>query len=216
MKNVLLALITVAVSTGFAAAQFQVNTPNNVLECVPTQITWTAGGTAPYVLVVNANDANGAVLEQFSGINQTSFTWTTDIPSGQAVGFNVRDATGTNEQSAAVTILPGTSTSCITSAGASATPTSAASTGGSTSGGVPSTASTSGLSASNSAGSGTGSASSPLSTAPSSSGSSGSSGTSSASGSSPSTTGGSNGALGNSVAIGAVGFIGAAVAAIMA
>jgi len=156
------AVLAVSVAALFSLAQSQVtvNTPPQLVECEPIQITWS-GGTGPYFLSVFPDGNPSVVLENLSNssISGTTFTWEVNIASGQSVGFAVRDSTGVTGQSAAVGIQAGTSTSCVGqsvsgSAAAGTTGSSPASTGGSS--GATTTAassSTSGTSASKSTGS---------------------------------------------------------------
>ncbi|EKM56361.1 uncharacterized protein PHACADRAFT_253429 [Phanerochaete carnosa HHB-10118-sp] len=112
MKNALLALFTVFASAGLVAAQFQINTPDNLIECVPSLITWI-NGDSPFTLVIHEPDANGHIIQEFSDLTSRSFTWSTDVSAGTTVGFSLRDRSGAEAQSAPVTILAGSSTSCI-------------------------------------------------------------------------------------------------------
>jgi len=154
------AVLAVSVAALFSLAQSQVtvNTPPQLVECQPIQITWS-GGVSPYFLSVFPDGNPSVVLENLSNssISGTSFTWEVNIASGQSVGFAVRDSTGVTGQSAAVGIQAGTSTTCVGqsvsgSAASGTTSSSPASTGGS-SGATTTAGSTSGTSASKSAGS---------------------------------------------------------------
>ncbi|KIP05835.1 hypothetical protein PHLGIDRAFT_19585 [Phlebiopsis gigantea 11061_1 CR5-6] len=223
-------LVSVVALASFVAAQsFTVNTPNTPIECVPTQITWTTGGTAPFTLVIQEPDANGTPVQIYSGINTNSFSWSTNITSGTSIGITVRDNSGVNAQSAPVTIAAGTSDSCLsTSGGGTAASSSPAATGASSSApagtssvSTPATSASSSVAATSSAAtsgaatSGAATSGAATSSASHSSAASGS-GTSAASSSSPSATGASSGAGANTVAMGALGFVGAIVAAVMA
>lgn len=216
MKNAFVTLFTLAASAGFAAAQFMVNTPTTPIECVPTLIQWQ-NGQSPFTLLIQEPDANGTPVQVYTGITGQSFSWPTNITSGTSIGITVRDATGQSAQSAPVIIQAGGSDSCIGAGGSSAPAATDSTTSGAPSGSSVPAGTSSGPSTSvtTPAGSSIGSTSS---TGPRST-SSAPSGASTSSGASPSPTGGSNnnnGAMGNTAALGAVGIIAAAVAAVMA
>ncbi|KAJ3865311.1 hypothetical protein EV359DRAFT_63285 [Lentinula novae-zelandiae] len=116
--------------------------------------------------------------------------------NSQSIGFNIVDNTGAEKQSAAVPIQAGSSTSCVgqSVSGSAGATTSAATTGSGS-------ASTTGSGSSSTTAKSTGS-------------SSGSPSSTSAAGSS--TTSSSNGASSQAAQLGAAGFIGAAIAALLA
>ncbi|KAI0250201.1 hypothetical protein BJV78DRAFT_1283341 [Lactifluus subvellereus] len=197
-----------------AQAVLTLNTPTNVVVCLPLQITWT-GGTAPYFLVrmalitcsVNAltfsclcpsvevcTDVNGAALQDF-GIQQgNAFSWPkVTYPIGTSLDLSIRDSTGQSSQSAVFTVLTGGDVSCL-NGGASAVP--SANTAASTAAGSSVAPATS--------------VSSPAASKAASSGSA-----ASASSARPSST--RNAAMATSgVSYGAAGVLGAVVAAVLA
>ncbi|KAJ4494960.1 hypothetical protein C8J55DRAFT_554563 [Lentinula edodes] len=203
MKAVLFAS-AVALISGAYAQDFTINTPGSLTECEPVLLQWT-GGTPPYFLrymlqslpAVYNSGAPSTNAETLTTTNSTSFTWTVNIASGQSIGFNIVDNTGAEKQSAAVPIQAGSSTSCV---------------GQSVSGsaGATTTAATTGSGSASTTGSGSSST-----TAKSTGSSSGSSSSTSAAGSST-TSSSSNGASSQAAQLGAAGFIGAAIAALLA
>ncbi|KAJ3871736.1 hypothetical protein F5051DRAFT_422868 [Lentinula edodes] len=195
MKAVLFAS-AVALISGAYAQDFTINTPGSLTECEPVLLQWT-GGTPPYFLSVYNSGAPSTNAETLTTTNSTSFTWTVNIASGQSIGFNIVDNTGAEKQSAAVPIQAGSSTSCV---------------GQSVSGsaGATTTAATTGSGSASTTGSGSSST-----TAKSTGSSSGSSSSTSAAGSST-TSSSSNGASSQAAQLSAAGFIGAAIAALLA
>ncbi|PSR75542.1 hypothetical protein PHLCEN_2v9022 [Hermanssonia centrifuga] len=149
-------------------------------------------------------DANGQSVQQYFNVPAPPFIWQVNISANTQYGISIHDSQGNTGQSGPFIVQPG-STNCLSTSGSSApapgssgasTPAaSSASTGASSTGpsGSSSTGAPSGSSSTNtasSAGSGTSASTSPSPT--------------------------SNSALINTVAMGAVGFIGAVVAAIVA
>ncbi|KAJ3936316.1 MAG: hypothetical protein NXY57DRAFT_957403 [Lentinula lateritia] len=221
MKAVLFAS-AVALISGAYAQDFTINTPGSLTECEPVLLQWT-GGTPPYFLLdvsflhyrgifsnlsmrivdlehlpsVYNSGSPSTNAETLTTTNSTSFTWTVNIASGQSIGFNIVDNTGAEKQSAAVAIQAGSSTSCVgqSVSGSAGATTSAATTG---SGSASTTGSGSSSTTAKSTGSSSGS--------PSSTSAAGSSTTSSS----------SNGASSQAAQLGAAGFIGAAIAALLA
>ncbi|KAI1797141.1 hypothetical protein LXA43DRAFT_1138120 [Ganoderma leucocontextum] len=218
MQSLSTCLVAAALLVAVVNAQFQINTPASVTECVPVQFTWT-GGQEPYFLrgiyhafrrIINPGGVPGATaFQQYSGVTGTSFTWSANISSGTSIGLQLTDTNGQIAQSAPVTIQAGVTTSCLTSdqssaASGSSTPatgtvvgTSAANTASST--GAPATTTKTGASSS---GTGAGTAS-------------GSKTSGSASSASTSASG-SSGALSNVASAGVVGLVGALAAALLA
>ncbi|KAJ3491766.1 hypothetical protein NLI96_g436 [Meripilus lineatus] len=218
-------LIATALFATSAVAQFMINTPANVVVCQPTLLTWT-GGTPPYFLrqmhlpflsdsILPGATPGGEALQQFTGLTDTSFRWSTNIAAGTFIGLTLRDNTGATAQSAPFTINSGPDTSCLSSsAGPSSTGADTSAAGSTTPGTTPST-----TPATSPAPSATSPVTTPASSTRPSSASSGSvSRSGSSSSPSASTTGGSqnNGALGQPASLGVAAFLGAAVAAVMA
>ncbi|KAJ4477180.1 hypothetical protein J3R30DRAFT_3483083 [Lentinula aciculospora] len=182
----------VALISGVYAQDFTINTPASLTVCQPVLIQWT-GGTPPYFLSVYNSGSPSTNAETLTTTNSTSFTWTVNIAAGQSIGFNIVDNTGLQKQSAAVSIQSGSSTDCVgqSVSGSAGASTAAASTG------------------SGSSTTGTGSSATATSAK-----STGSSSSTSAAGSST-TSSSSNGASSQAAQLGAAGFIGAAIAALL-
>ncbi|KAI0342857.1 hypothetical protein BDW22DRAFT_159199 [Trametopsis cervina] len=205
-----LSLATAAALATFGSAQFMINTPNAPTQCVPTQISWS-GGTGPFFLSINTNDANGAPEQTYDNLAASPFVWQVNITGGTQHGLALTDrSNGAKALSGVFTITPSSDTSCLN--GAVPPPASApgSSSAGST-GGAP----TSAPPASTPAGPTTG-ATSPSPSSAASSGSSAAHSSSSSGSASPSGAGGSSsGALANTVSAGLVGVVGALAAMIV-
>lgn len=193
MKFSTTSLISAALFVAGVSAQLTVNTPTNVVQCAPLQITWT-GGTPPYLLSLHSGtDVNGTPLISFPSVTTTSLTWSAvNVSAGTQLDLSLRDSSGLNSQSAVFTVQPGTDSSCLTGATNVTTPTGSAAPAASAATGT--TPASSGASAA---------------TKP----------TSAASGSSASTaksssTSTSNAAMATGIQYGVAGFLGAAVAAV--
>jgi len=116
-------LFTLALTTYFtlalaAPAQMTINTPANVIECQPVQLTWV-GGTPPYYLsLVPGNQPFAPQLRRFPSQSGTSYTWIADLPANTDFNLMLRDSTGAEAYSALVTEQAGGDTSCEKPAGA--------------------------------------------------------------------------------------------------
>jgi len=147
-----LAALAALVSTTLAIT---VDSPSasGLVTCQPFLITWH-DGTPPYYPTVVA-PGPGQLYKQFDQTDATSLTWNVDIAAGTPVNLGIKDSTGAQQYSATVTIVAGSSTSCLNAASGS----NSASTGASSSG-APTGASSTGP-----AGSSTKSSSAPSSSA---------------------------------------------------
>ncbi|KAN0092747.1 hypothetical protein V8E55_003531 [Tylopilus felleus] len=184
MRTTVASLVLFA-AAAFAQGNLTINTPTNVVACEPTQLTWI-GGTPPYFLsVLPGSSPSGSPLESFSPSNSTSFTWTCNIAPSSYIGFTLRDSNGLVAQTAPVTVISGSSTSCVNITGAPG-PTSAGSSSSATVAATTTTAGTSGSSG----------------------------GTTPSSPSSTSTSTSNNGASANAAQFGVAGLVGVAVAAL--
>ncbi|KAJ8469808.1 hypothetical protein ONZ51_g8742 [Trametes cubensis] len=151
-------------------------------------------------------------LEQFPNLQSSPFTWKTDIPAGQSVGFQVTDNTGAIAQSGSVIIQPGPS-DCLNGTASSG---SATSTGTGTAATTGATGATTGASGTTGAATGTGTGT--ATTGGSHSSTTGASGTGTSSSAGTTATGGSgtNGGFINSASMGVVGVLSAVAAALLA
>ncbi|TFY76454.1 hypothetical protein EWM64_g7559 [Hericium alpestre] len=205
MKSAFIALVSVALAAGAYAQSLTINTP-----------------------VLPGADPSGAALEDFGQQNTSPFTWDhVNFPQGTSLGLTLRDSQGNTAQSAPFTINPGSDTSCLTasssgaSSGTASATSPASSSASSASASSTSEASTSAASSSASASSASVSATSHASSVSASSASSASRASTSSSTSasaSPTAGGGTadNGAVAKAASFGAIGVVGAIVAAVLA
>lgn len=144
MKSILTSVIALGLAASTALAQLTVNTPLNVIECVPVIITWT-GGVAPYILSIKPGDApNGPTnLVTFPPLYGNSVTWLANIlTEATDFGLSMIDGAGTLAQSGRFTIQAAPSgVNCTTATTSFSGITSG--TSGATSGNSPATATTS-------------------------------------------------------------------------
>ncbi|EKM78752.1 hypothetical protein AGABI1DRAFT_85658 [Agaricus bisporus var. burnettii JB137-S8] len=198
------ALFSLVFAASAFAQSFTINTPANVAQCQPLQITWS-GGNPPYFLTVNpGSQPNGPPLVNLGEQNGTSFSWTqVNVQANTQIGFSLRDSSGAIAQTAAVTVNDSGDSSCLgqtpSGSGGTAAPPPATTPTGGAGGGSTAGATTSG-----------GASSGGSSTSRTSAGS----GTTTGSGASTTTS--PNGASANVVQVGAAGIIGAAIAALLA
>ncbi|WFD33818.1 hypothetical protein MCUN1_000638 [Malassezia cuniculi] len=202
------AAITLAVAGAVSAADFKVNTPMNVAQCQPAQLSWS-GGQSPYYPSLSQPgdtskklDADGA---DFSQTDATSLTWKqVTLKEGTQFLVVVRDSTGAVQNSAPVTVSAG-STSCMSGSSSGGAAAAAGSSGSSSSGGNSSSSSAASSSSSSSGGSSSSSSHSSSSSAAKSSsgGSSSTGGAAAAGGSSESSSPSSSSSSGSSEQSGA-------------
>ncbi|KAG9314882.1 hypothetical protein JVU11DRAFT_3984 [Chiua virens] len=174
-------LFTALIAAVPAALGLTVNTPGNVVECQPTQISWS-GGTGPFYLSLEpAGQTSATPLMTFPTQNGNSYTWTVNVATGTSFTIALKDSTGSQAFSDIVTVQGGSDTSCLSSSaqasgtsgssaastgsssgsttsaaagGSSTTATTKASSGSATSAGAPSSTSSSSSSSSKSSGAG--------------------------------------------------------------
>ncbi|EIW52080.1 uncharacterized protein TRAVEDRAFT_75487 [Trametes versicolor FP-101664 SS1] len=113
----------------FAADPLVLNTPGNVAQCVPTEITWT-GGTPPFDLsscrnatrlqslclpssITDSAVNNMPITEDFPGLTGDSFLWDTDVLGGTVMTMKMTDAAGVTAFSAPVVVQQSQDTSCL-------------------------------------------------------------------------------------------------------
>ncbi|KAI6008135.1 hypothetical protein F5J12DRAFT_826907 [Pisolithus orientalis] len=83
MKFIITTLVAALVASAPAVlAQLTINTPANVVECEPTQLTWSGGQTPYYLSLVPAGQPSATPLMQFPNQNGTSYTWMVDLQAG--------------------------------------------------------------------------------------------------------------------------------------
>ncbi|KAL5525809.1 hypothetical protein ACEPAG_7146 [Sanghuangporus baumii] len=142
MQFHLVSLFAIIAAIGVAAQNLQINTPTNIVQCLPQLITWS-GGQGPYF--VPGGQPGAAALVDFGQQNGTSLTWVVNIPAGTSIGLTIRDQSGTVANSAPVNVGSSSDSSCLSSSlsvsggsstpgGASTSAASATTTGASTTG----------------------------------------------------------------------------------
>jgi len=95
-----------------ALAQVTVNTPVGVVQCQPTQFTWS-GGVAPYFLTFVVAGNPGDVVETIAQPQTTTtYMWIADLPVG-SYSLAVKDSTGAQGFSGAINVAAGTVTTCL-------------------------------------------------------------------------------------------------------
>ncbi|EIM91279.1 uncharacterized protein STEHIDRAFT_165625 [Stereum hirsutum FP-91666 SS1] len=237
------ALFATALFVVAASAQFQVNTPANVVECQPLQIVWNGGSGSTFLhmltyvthvihirpqSVLPGSDPTGTAIIDF-GQQTSPFTWpAVNVTAGTSLGLTVRDSTGALAQSAAFTVNGGSDTSCLTGGGSSSSASAASSASGSSSSSSAasslsassasaSTSSSAAASSSSSASSASSAATGASTTASRTTGASSSSGSSTATSAASSSSSGSSSAAGPTLAAqyGAAGVFGALAAAVL-
>ncbi|KAH7930188.1 hypothetical protein BV22DRAFT_1028703 [Leucogyrophana mollusca] len=111
-----LAAAFVSVVPAVLAQQLTVNTPPNVVECEPTQFTWS-GGVGPYYLSLTpGGQSMASPIKQFPTQTGTSYTWLVDLQANTIFNIDLKDSTGATAFSSIVTIEAGSSTSCLNTA----------------------------------------------------------------------------------------------------
>jgi len=115
MKFAFVSLVVAVLAAGVNSQnQLTINTPQNVVECEPILLTWL-GGTPPYFLsILPGGQPGAAAVEDFGQQNGTSLTWNANVAAGTSLGLTLRDSTGATAESAAFTVLAGSSSACVT------------------------------------------------------------------------------------------------------
>ncbi|TFY73996.1 hypothetical protein EWM64_g10016 [Hericium alpestre] len=68
-----------AVVPAVVGQQLTVNTPANVVQCEPVQITWSSTTPPYYLSFVPANQPTAPAIKQFPPQQETSYTWLVDL-----------------------------------------------------------------------------------------------------------------------------------------
>ncbi|KAL5503859.1 hypothetical protein ACEPAH_7930 [Sanghuangporus vaninii] len=145
-----------------------VNTPTSVVQCQPVLLTWT-DGTAPYYpSIIPGGQVSASALKSFDSTSATQLTWTVDIAAGTSITVALRDSTGEQVYSDAVTIASSSDSSCVNSS-VTVSGSAASGSGATATGSAAASASTTGASGSTTrSATGTASGMSSISTTPSS------------------------------------------------
>ncbi|KAI0752456.1 hypothetical protein C8Q80DRAFT_1267003 [Daedaleopsis nitida] len=93
------------------------NTPETLIVCTPTNLTWS-GGIAPYRLNIAPFDSATketvpSLNQRFTNINTHFFSWTANFTPETTVNFNLVDATASQPMSLNQTVMTGSNTSCL-------------------------------------------------------------------------------------------------------
>ncbi|KAG8832881.1 hypothetical protein FRC17_000451 [Serendipita sp. 399] len=113
-------LAVLALAALGARADIVISTPPSLVVCQKAnfQVTGWNGQGSLYAVVVKASDPCGDALKEID-VNG-SFDWTVDLPAGERVMVAIEDKDGNEAWTGALEIQPGDS-SCVTSAAASST-----------------------------------------------------------------------------------------------
>ncbi|KAL5485985.1 hypothetical protein ACEPAI_7029 [Sanghuangporus weigelae] len=119
MQFHLASLFAIAAAVGVAAQNLQINTPTNIVQCLPQLITWS-GGQGPYFVynffcVQPGGQPGAAALVDFGQQTGTSLTWVVNIQAGTSIGLTIRDQTGTVANSAPVNVGSSSDSGCLSS-----------------------------------------------------------------------------------------------------
>jgi len=132
MKSTLFSILSIALfatlnGVPVLAGALTIDTPLNVVQCQPIQLTFE-GGQEPYFLTVHdGHNADGPALEDFGQLEASPFTWEkVNFASGTLLDLLIRDTNGLLAQSAPFLVNPGPDASCLNAgssvaSGASAT-----------------------------------------------------------------------------------------------
>ncbi|KAI5115682.1 hypothetical protein M0805_004923 [Coniferiporia weirii] len=141
-------LTALATIVATAAASMTINTPPSIVQCAlePALLSWSGGAPPYFVTVIPGGQTGGTPLKSFDQTSDTSITWDVDVAAGTSITLALRDSTGAQEFSDAVTISGSSDSSCVNSSVAESSSASSGSSGSSESisGGSSATASSSG------------------------------------------------------------------------
>jgi len=169
MKSYIFSIVSAALFVAGVSAQVTINTPTNVAECAPLQISFS-GATCPCIITVYPGATpNGNPLTTFTNVNSSPFTWSAvNFASGTSLDLSLRDSTGASAQSAPFTVQAGGSTSCLNGTASGSSGPAQSTAANPTNGAATATGTTPGSTATNS-GSGSGSTTSKAAASPSAS-----------------------------------------------
>ncbi|KAL1744109.1 hypothetical protein HDZ31DRAFT_82918 [Schizophyllum fasciatum] len=103
----------IAAASLIAAVQaLTINTPSSLTTCQPSLISWS-DGTPPYYLTILPGGQTSGTLKSFDQTDSTSVTWNVDIAADTSVTLAIKDSTGQQQYTQAVTITKGSDDSCV-------------------------------------------------------------------------------------------------------
>lgn len=117
MFSKLTAVFTI-VAAAAVSAQGVINTPASLTQCVPTSLSWTVTNGPFYLSIIPGGQPSAIPLYDFGQVMASPVTWPVNITAGTSIGLKLVDSQGAPFYSEAVTIMPGTSDSCINNAAA--------------------------------------------------------------------------------------------------
>jgi len=143
MKSFATAAALVSLLPAVLAQNLMVNSPANVVQCEPTQLTWTGGSPPYYLSLIPAGQPSAPAIKEFPTQQGNSYTWMVDLQQGTSFTIEVKDSTGTPAYSSIETINPSSDSSCLNStvseSGGSSGPTASAASSGSQTASIAST-----------------------------------------------------------------------------
>ncbi|EMD34128.1 hypothetical protein CERSUDRAFT_117626 [Gelatoporia subvermispora B] len=141
MKSFTTAVALVAVLPAVLGQNLMVNSPPNIVQCEPTQLSWTGGSPPYYLSLIPAGQPSAAAIKSFPTQQGNSYTWNVDLQQGTSFSIELKDSTGNTAYSAIETVNPSSDSSCLNSS-VSETGSGASSTGASSGAQTASSAST--------------------------------------------------------------------------
>ncbi|KAG8792815.1 hypothetical protein FRC12_004758 [Ceratobasidium sp. 428] len=111
--RVTLATLLTLVAYVAAQADPSINTPAQLVQCQPAQITWTATNGPAFISIIPGGQPGAAALKDFGQQTGNSLTWNVDIPAGQSITFQCRDSRGQVAYSAPATVQNSSDSSCL-------------------------------------------------------------------------------------------------------
>ncbi|CDO70646.1 hypothetical protein BN946_scf184756.g12 [Trametes cinnabarina] len=111
-----------------ALADFTVDTPAELVQCEPIQLTWDNTNAKSYnVIIVPSDDPCNEVLQDYGDHTTPHITITPTFKEGAQVMISVLDSNDQEGWSGSITVKKGNDTSCLASASSSAATSSSAS-----------------------------------------------------------------------------------------
>ncbi|OJT05185.1 hypothetical protein TRAPUB_4010 [Trametes pubescens] len=96
-------------------ADLQIYTPSPApTQCAPVTLQWS-GGAPPYFLAIIGSGDGAVAIQQYDGLFDTSFLWSTNITGGTSVEFTLTDITGTLAQSDLFVVQTSSDSTCLES-----------------------------------------------------------------------------------------------------
>ncbi|KAF8656811.1 hypothetical protein AX16_002360 [Volvariella volvacea WC 439] len=103
-----------------SAVALTIDTPSNIVQCQPVRLNWREGSAPYYLSIIPAGQPSAQALRQFDATSDTSMTWIVDLPAGTAIGFALKDNTGTDAFTDSLTVRENSDDSCLNGGSGSA------------------------------------------------------------------------------------------------